>query len=201
MENPRDFQILGIIIHVGSLGSRRTWDVCGTGVAGLVGAGVIDIGGLGIAEGGKAAVLAAGGRIALAAFLAGRPGRAGTSGGRLRTGRDLVEAEHVRAGVDQLAVGGERDAALGRIVGESGVGGNQAIGHERPAAGCPDRRRTSFRGYFGRPCGKWSGWAGHLHENRAPGGRSGRARDGEVRSPGSPNPSCGSGPGTWPGPG
>ena len=91
---------------------------------------VINVGRLRIAESGETAMLPAGRCVTLAAFLASFPGRAGTCGGRLGAGRDLVAAAHVRAGVDQLAVSGDGNTPVGRILGERGVTGNQSIGHQ-----------------------------------------------------------------------
>ena len=68
--------------------------------------------------------------IAAAAFLASLAGGTGARSGRFRTGRHLVVAVAMGAGLDQLAVGGDGDTVLGGILGESAGGRDQAIGDE-----------------------------------------------------------------------
>jgi len=100
---PRDLQILGIIEDIASLR---------------------------IAEGGETTVVVAGLGIAKAAFLASLAGGTGAHSGRFRTGRHLVVAVAMRAGLDQLAVCGDGDAVLWGIFGESAGGRDQAISNE-----------------------------------------------------------------------
>ena len=61
----------------------------------MVGAGVINIGGLRITPGGKAAVFAAFGLVALAAVFASGSSGARPLWARFRAGQDLVAAVHV----------------------------------------------------------------------------------------------------------
>jgi hypothetical protein len=75
-------------------------------------------------------VVVAGIGIAMATFLASCAGGTGAGSSRFRTGRHLVVAVAMGAGLDQLAVGGDRDAVLWGILGESAGGGDQAIGNE-----------------------------------------------------------------------
>ena len=88
----------------------------------------------------------AGRGVTLAAFLASFPGRTGTCGGRFGAGRDLVAAAHVRTGGDQLAVGGDGDTPVGRILGERGVAGNQSIGHQTRQQAVLARQQPIFGG-------------------------------------------------------
>ncbi len=76
----------------------------------LVGTGVIDIGGLRVASGHQVAVVQTVQAIAIAALLPGRFGGALPLGKRCKAVGVLIAAAHVGTGLDELAVGGHRDA-------------------------------------------------------------------------------------------
>ena len=98
--------------------------------AGSVGAGVVDIGGLGIAWGGETAVVPASVRVTVTALFALVPGRTGTLSGWQAAGWRLVNTSLVRTSLDQLAVGRQAHASLGRVAWEVGPAGDQAVGHQ-----------------------------------------------------------------------
>jgi len=101
-----------------------------SGVSGLIRAGVVDIGGLRVARGDEAAVVGASGGITGTAIVPIGAGRAGTGDTREEAGCVLMMAHHVGTRLDQLAVRGDADAATGRVAGEGGSGGNDAVGHQ-----------------------------------------------------------------------
>ncbi len=97
----------------------------------LVGTGVIDIGGLRVASGHQVAVVQTVQAIAIAALLPGRFGGALPLGKRCKAVGVLIAAAHAGTGLDELAVGGDRDPTLLGIPRKGRVGGDQPVSHQR----------------------------------------------------------------------
>ncbi len=95
--------------------------------SGLVGPGVmLDIGGLRVTSGHQAAVVQAVQAVAIAALFLGHFGSTDTLGKGFEAAGMLVAAAHAGTGLDELAVGGDRDPTLLGIPRKGRVGWGSA---------------------------------------------------------------------------
>ena len=96
----------------------------------MIGTGIVDIGSLGVTSSDMAAVVKAIETVAIAALFASLLGSTDPPRERFGAVGILEAAAHAGTGLDQLAVHGDGQAAMVRVAGEGGAGGDQAVVHQ-----------------------------------------------------------------------